>query len=80
MAKLDVKKLGLALGFTCAICCFFIALTAWLWGWGTAIVDLIGTVYIGYEATGVGALIGIVYGFIDGFIGGVLIAWFYNKF
>jgi len=34
---------------------------------------------VGYSATIVGILIGAVWGFIDAFIGGVVLAWLYNK-
>ena len=80
MAKLDVKAFGLALGI--------------LWGASVLIMGIIamgapdycgnfvaamGTKYIGYKATILGSIIGGVWGFIDAGIGGLILAWLYNK-
>jgi hypothetical protein len=35
--------------------------------------------YVGYNATIVGCLIGAAWAFIDAFIGGYLLAWLYNN-
>ena len=35
-------------------------------------------VYIGYEFTPVGSVIGFLWGFVDGLIGGAIVAWLYN--
>ncbi|MBW2993599.1 bacteriophage holin [Candidatus Woesearchaeota archaeon] len=78
--KLDVLGLGLAIGIACAVYMFLIGLSAWLFGWGTGIVELISSLYLGFSATFAGSLIGAVWAFIDGFIAGVIIAWLYNKF
>ena len=53
---------------------------AWLFGWGREIVELASSLYLGYAATCLGTIIGTTWAFIDGFIGGVIIAWLYNKF
>jgi hypothetical protein len=76
--KLNIKKLGLSLGIVVALGMFAGGLIS-MAGYGTEIINLIGTVYRGYNASIMGSIIGAVYGFIDGFIGGVLIAWIYNK-
>ena len=78
--QLSIKGLALALGVTWAISVFLLGLSAWLFNWGNEWVDIIATVYRGYGQSFLGALIGAVFAFIDGVIGGVLIAWFYNKF
>jgi len=48
-------------------------------GYGTDIVSLIGTVYIGYAPTIAGAIIGAVWAFIDAIIGCYIFVWIYNK-
>jgi len=78
--KLSAVNFGLAVGITFAIGALFLGLTSWLFGYGNAWVELIGTVYIGYSATLLGTIIGTIYAFVDGFIGGIVIAWIYNKF
>lgn len=76
--KLHVCGLGFAFSLTWAIGILFVGLTSWLFSWGNAFVDVMGSVYVGYDATFVGTLIGTVYALVDGFVGGVLIAFFYN--
>jgi len=78
--KLSVLSLGLAIGILCAIYMFFIGAVAWLFNWGTGLVELISSLYIGFSATLAGSIIGAVWAFIDGFIAGVVIAALYNKF
>ena len=51
-------------------------------GYGQSLLDLIASIYPGYEATGTYGqlLIGMGYGVLDGFIGGAVLAWVYNLF
>jgi hypothetical protein len=39
---------------------------------------LIGRAYIGYRISPLGSVIGLVWGFVDGLIGGAVFAWLYN--
>lgn len=79
MKKMNVKALGLALGITWGLGMLILGLgAAWfdLWsGW----MAMMGEAYVGFDATIGGAIIGFVWGFIDGLIGGVVIAWLYNR-
>jgi len=72
--------LALAVGIILAVYILFTGITAWLFDWGTSLVEVISSLYIGYAASLSGAIIGTVWAFIDGFIAGLLIAWLYNKF
>jgi len=76
---LNAKNFGLACGITWAFGAFVTALIASSNGYGSEFVSLLGTVYIGYEATLKGAIIGAIWGFIDAGIGGYVLAWIYNK-
>jgi len=76
--KLKIKPLALTLGTIIGAYIFLLGMAAML-GWGEELVRIIGTFYIGYGPTFLGALIGGVYGFIDGAIAGALIAFIYNK-
>jgi hypothetical protein len=40
---------------------------------------LISKFYIGYSITPIGSLLGLVWAFFDGLIGGAIFAWLYNK-
>jgi hypothetical protein len=76
--KLDVVRLGIALGIVWGAGCLFLGWAAAAFGWGAPIVELAGTFYIGFAPTLAGGLIGGLWGFADGLIGGLLIAWIYN--
>jgi hypothetical protein len=54
-----------------------LAITA-MFGWGTALIAPLASLYIGYSASILGAIIGVIWAFIDGFVAGVVIAWIYN--
>ena len=79
MLKLDVKAFGLTLGILWGVSLLIMGLLAMFFGYGTRFVAAVGGLYIGYKATAAGAVIGAVWGFIDAGIGGVIIAWLYNK-
>lgn len=76
--KLSPLRLGFALGMTMAISMVLLGLSAEYLDWGKPVLDLIGSMYHGYDMTPKGMLMGAGWGFLDGFIGGMLIAWFYN--
>lgn len=76
-SKISIWGLGVAIGIVWAISCFVAGITA-IFGWGNTLVEVIGSFYIGYEPTFGGAILGAIWGFVDGFIGGALIAFFYD--
>lgn len=51
-----------------------------MFGWGSGFVEVMSSMYIGYEASLVGGLIGAAWGFVDGAIAGLLISLLYNFF
>jgi hypothetical protein len=69
---------GMAMGIVWAVSIFFVGLTAMWWGYGADFVGAMGKLYIGYKSTVLGSFIGLVYGFVDFFVFGFLIAWVYN--
>lgn len=77
MAKLSVKGLAISLGVAWAAMVLF---TGWvaIFGWGTNFVEALSSLYIGYAPTFLGGIIGAVWGFVDGAIGGLIIALVYN--
>lgn len=77
MNKCQPLALGIAIGVLWAAYVFFAGIAA-MFGWGNAMVETLGSFYIGYAASFVGAVIGAVWAFVDGFIAGVVIAWIYN--
>lgn len=72
--------MGLALGLSWAIAVFLLGIAASLFGWGVDVAAALASLYIGYGPSFVGAVAGAVWAFADGFIFGIMIAWFYNRF
>lgn len=77
MEELNVKALAFGLGTTFAL---YMLLAGWLamFGWGGALAEVIASVYIGFAPTFTGGIIGAIWGFIDGAVGGAIIAYVYN--
>lgn len=76
--RFNVLCFGLAFGIVAALDVFLMGVGAMLFGWGTELVRLTGTAYMGYQPTWLGSFIGALWGFVDGFIGGVIFAAIYN--
>ncbi|MBT5237467.1 bacteriophage holin [Candidatus Peregrinibacteria bacterium] len=76
--KLDAKALGLSCGIIWALALLILGITA-MNGFGSEFVSLLGSMYVGYEATLLGAVVGGIWGFADAFVGGWVLAVLYNK-
>jgi hypothetical protein len=79
LRRINVKALGLAFGFTWAGGIFVLGFAA-SFDYGIDLVNFIAKLYIGYEPTLTGSLIGALWAFTDAFLGGAAVAWLYNKF
>ncbi len=77
MNKLQPLALGIAIGVLWAVYVFFAGIFAGF-GWGAPLVATLGSFYIGYAPSIVGAIIGAIWAFVDGLVAGVVIAWIYN--
>jgi len=77
--KLNARAFALASAIIWALGVLIAGLLAAYLDWGTPIIKLMGTCYIGYAPTLVGSLIGAVWGFFDALIGCYAFAWLYNK-
>lgn len=80
MAKLNVKAFGLACGIVWSFAILVMGLINMASTWGSGWVQLMSTLYPGYASTVLGSIIGAVWGFVDAGIGGLVLAWLYNKF
>ena len=78
--RLHVFCFGLAIGLTWAIGVFLMGISGYFAQVNPQITQLMGQIYIGFEPTIKGSLIGALWGFLDGLITGILIAFFYNAF
>jgi len=78
--KLNVKALGLAAGILWGLAIFLLTYWFLLRGFEGKTLARLSNVYLGYSVTWYGGFVGLVWGFVDGFIGGALLAWLYNRF
>jgi len=77
--KLNIKAFALTCGVIWGLGIFF--LTWWIIAFegSSGEVTMIGRLYRGYSISPIGSLIGLMWAFFDGLIGGALFAWLYNK-
>ncbi len=78
--KLSPLGLGLSLGILWGLSLVVFGLLAHHYAYGQTLVTGLGALYIGYEPSIQGSLIGGLIGFVNAFITGVLIALLYNLF
>jgi hypothetical protein len=76
--KLNVKSFALTCGLLTGFGLLFLTLWIILFEGATEQVTFIGKIYRGYNISITGGLIGLVWGFVDGLIGGLIFAWLYN--
>jgi membrane protease YdiL (CAAX protease family) len=76
--KLSAVSLGMAFGVAKAIWMIAFAWVAWHWGFGSAFIRELATIYHNYDATLFGGLWGGLWGFIEGFLFGLVVGWVYN--
>jgi hypothetical protein len=78
--KFKPVALGISLGILWGGALF---VTTWLsnfTGYGKSFLDATaGSVYPDYTISPVGSFVGLGYGFVDLFVGGLLLGWIYNK-
>ncbi len=77
--KLRVGALGLAHGIMWGVGVFVATLLSIQFGRGETIRTL-SFIFPGYDWNIGGAFLGLLWGFVDGFVVGALIAWLYNTF
>lgn len=77
--KLNVFAFAVAFGLLWGVGLFLITWWIIMLDGSVAEPTLIGRVYRGYTLTPMGSAIGLVWGLLDGFIGGAIFAWLYNQ-
>lgn len=78
--RLSPLAFGLSLGVVWGACVLIMGLLAHYLSYGTEFVGAMKVVYIGYEPSILGAVIGSAFGFVDALVIGAVIAWLYNIF
>jgi len=77
MQKLRIIPLAIACGAVWALGVLFLGIAA-SFGWGTALVEALGSLYLGYGPGVLPAIIGALWAIVDGAIAGALVAAIYN--
>lgn len=77
--KLNVKAFGITSGLVWGFGLF--ALTWWVifFDGSSEAPTSLGRLYRGYKMTPLGSVVGLVWALLDGYVGGVVFAWLYNK-
>ncbi|OGK09164.1 MAG: hypothetical protein A2Y63_06270 [Candidatus Riflebacteria bacterium RBG_13_59_9] len=78
--KLNALAFGLAFGILWAVAMFLMTLCAMWWGCGREFILLMASFYGGLTVSWGGAFIGLIWGFVDGFICLWIFALLYNAF
>ena len=76
--KLNVKAFSITVGLFWGVGLLLITWWIILFDGASGASTLIGKVYRGYNISIIGSFIGLLWGFIDGIIGGAIFAWLYN--
>ena len=81
--KLSIKAVSLTVAIFWGGSILLVGLANLIWpGYGVAFLEVVASIYPGYHASPSlgGVIVGTLYGLVDGFIGGLIVAWLYNLF
>lgn len=78
--KINTKALAISFGIVWGLAVFLLTVWFLVMGYSGGLLAKLGGVYLGYSVSWLGAFIGLIYGFVDGLIGGALLGFLYNKF
>jgi len=77
--KLDVRAFAIACSLIWGFGLFFLTWWIIMFDGPTGEVTLIGRLYRGYSISPTGSVIGLLWALLDGFVGGAIFAWLYNR-
>ena len=76
--KFNVTAFALACGLLWGVGIFLMTWWVILFEGMTGDATFLAMIYRGYSISGLGSLIGLLWGLCDGFVGGLIFAWLYN--
>ena len=76
--KLNVLAFGIASGVLWGASMFILTWWIIMFHGSSEEPTFIGQIYLRYTISPQGSIIGLIWGLVDGFIGGLLLAWLYN--
>jgi len=77
--KLDVRAFAITCSLVWGFGLFFLTWWIIMFDGPTGEVTLIGRLYRGYSISPMGSVIGLLWALLDGFVGGAVFAWLYNR-
>ncbi|MEX1012697.1 MAG: bacteriophage holin [Waddliaceae bacterium] len=75
---LNAKNLGLSFGIVWGVSVWFVTILSMFTGYGDSFIHMMQSVYPGYSVDLLGSFIGLIYGFVDGFVGLFIFGLIYN--
>jgi hypothetical protein len=78
--KLRVRAFAISFGIMIGVAIFLITYWFMIMNYEGSTLVKLRNLFLGYSVTWYGGLIGLLWGFVTGFLGGGLLAWLYNKF
>jgi len=76
--KINIRAFALTTGLFWGVGLFLITWWLIMFEGVSGEATIIGRVYIGYNITPIGSIIGFLWGLFDGIVGGSIFAWLYN--
>ena len=76
--KFNIKAFALTCGLIWGAALFLLTWWIILFEGSTGETTFIGRLYRGYSISPAGSIIGLIWAFLDGSIGGAIFAWLYN--
>ena len=81
MSRVHWLGLAVSLGVTWGLLVLLMGWAGMLFeNWCDEAIEVLASIYIGYGPTMLGGIIGMLWGFLDGAIAGIVIALIYNLF
>lgn len=78
--KIRPIALGIALGVVWGGSIFITTWVSYYTGYAKLFLEVMaGSIYPGYAITPGGSFLGLLYGFLDGLLGGAVLGWIYNR-
>ncbi|MBD3404275.1 hypothetical protein GF420_15405 [candidate division GN15 bacterium] len=78
--RFKVRAFAITCGLLWGLGLFVMTLWVMLWDGSGGDATILAMVYRGYSFTLGGAFVGLIWGLVDGFVGGLIFAWLYNFF
>ncbi|HCC69944.1 MAG TPA: hypothetical protein DEQ09_02145 [Bacteroidales bacterium] len=77
--KINVKAFSLSCGIVWALVVFFVTWWLIILNGASGAKTVLGNIYLGYNISTLGSLVGLAWGFVNGIVFGAFLAWLYNR-